>query len=84
MTFETALNELPEGTGFDSFAHKTPEDLAWVCLHELDMHSEGECRIPLTLRKKYYAFCLKWGNDYIKEESKDAYEQGLTQKNFAY
>jgi hypothetical protein len=61
MTFEKALNALPEGTGFDAYSHKTIEDLCWVCLHELDLHAEAEYFVPLALRKKYLLFIRKHG-----------------------
>ncbi len=44
--------------------HKTPSDLAWSMLHELDLHAEGEeneLDTPAKVRraKKYIA---KWEN----------------------
>jgi len=59
--FEAALKKLPAGTGFDPFAHKTVEDLCWICLHELDMHAEAENFASMALRKKYLAFCQLYG-----------------------
>ena len=53
MTFQKALDKLPEGTGFDAYSHKTVQDLCWICLHELDLHAEGEYFVPMALRKKY-------------------------------
>ena len=61
MTFEKALNELPDETGFDSFSHKTIEDLCYLCLHELDLHAEQEYWHPVAVRKKLLAFCKKYG-----------------------
>jgi len=55
-TFEKALDKLPDGTGFDAYSHKTVQDLCWICLHELDLHAEGEYFVPMALRKKYLAF----------------------------
>ena len=40
MNFDKALNALPDGTGYDHTAHKTIEDLCYLCLHELDMVAE--------------------------------------------
>ena len=74
MTFETALNKLPEGTGFDAYCHKTVEDLCWLCLHELDLHAEAEYFVPLALRKKYLAFNSKWG--FYGEESQAMFNAG--------
>lgn len=74
MTFEKALNELPSGTGFDAYAHKTVKDLCWICLHELDLHAEREYFVPVALRRKYLAFIRKWGF-YIKE-AEGAFAQG--------
>jgi hypothetical protein len=74
MDFETALNNLPDGTGFDSFAHKTVEDLCWLCLHELDMHAEGEYWHTAAQRKKYLNFCRKYG--YYAEEAQEEFELG--------
>lgn len=74
MTFETALNELPNDTGFDAFIHKTIQDLCWVCLHELDLHAEKEYFVPMMLRKKYLAFNRKWG--FFLEESQAMFEAG--------
>ena len=66
MTFEKALDELPNETGFDSFAHKTIEDLCYLFLHELDLHAEQEYWHPVALRKKFLSFCKKYGH-YAKE-----------------
>lgn len=79
MNFEKALKELPPNTGYDSFTHKDPEDLVWVCLHELDLHAEGEYKIALTLRKKYLKFIQKYGNDLHKSEAKKVFAIGLQQ-----
>ena len=61
MTFQKALDQLPDGTGFDAYSHKTIQDLCWICLHELDLHAEAEYFVPMALRKKYLAFNRKWG-----------------------
>jgi hypothetical protein len=66
QTFKKALNQLPDGTGFDSFVHKTVEDLCWICLHELDLHAEEEYFVPLALRRQYLSFIRK-NKFYVKE-----------------
>ena len=79
MSGEKALKDLPPNTGFDSFTHQTPDDLAYVCLHELDLHAEGEYKIALPLRKKYLKFIQKYGTPYQKAESQRVFDSGLTQ-----
>lgn len=66
MTFDQALNALPEGTGFDPMAHKTVADLCYLCLHELDLVAEREFWHPLAMRRKYLKFCEKQGH-YVDE-----------------
>ncbi len=81
--FATALNKLPSGTYFDPLAHKTVADLCFVCLHELDLHAEGEYFHPLAMRKKYLRFIEKHGH-YITE-GQAMYRLGLgkTKRDFA-
>jgi len=74
MTFETALNELPDVCGFDSFSHKTIEDLCYLCLHELDLHAEQEYWHPVAVRKKLLAFCKKHG--YYTSEAQSMFDAG--------
>jgi hypothetical protein len=74
MTFEKALNTLPDGTGFDAYAHKTIADLCWICLHELDLHAEGEYFVPLALRKKYLSFIRKYG--FYVSEAEQMFTEG--------
>ena len=74
MTFEAALNELPDGTGFDAHSHKTVADLCWLCLHELDLHAEAEYFVPMSLRKKYLAFNRKWG--FYGKEAQEMFDSG--------
>ena len=78
MTFEAALNQLPDGTGFDAFIHKTVADLCWLCLHELDLHAEAEYFVPMSLRKKYLAFNCKWG--FYCTESQAMFDAGKSIK----
>ena len=73
-TFQKALNKLPDGTGFDAYSHKTVEDLCWICLHELDLHAEGEHFVPMTLRKKYLAFNKKFG--FYVNEAQEMFNAG--------
>jgi len=79
MIFEKALRELPINTGYDFYAHKTIEDLSYVCLHELDLHAESEYKIALPLRKKYLKFIEKYGTPYQKTESQRVFNNGLNQ-----
>lgn len=74
MTFEKALNELPDVCGFDPYAHKTVEDLCWLCLHELDLHAEQEHWHTAAVRKKLLAFCKKYGH--FADKAKEAFAQG--------
>lgn len=77
--FDQALNDLPVDTGYDPFTHKTVDDLCYVCLHELDLHAEGEYKIKLPLRKQYYKFIQKYGSPYYKSESKRVFDSGMKQ-----
>jgi hypothetical protein len=74
--FEKALKELPDGTNFCHFSHKEISDLCYVCLHELDLHAEGEYFCTLPMRKKYLKFILKHGH--YTNEAKQVYAIGLT------
>jgi hypothetical protein len=75
QTFEQALKQLPEGTYYDEFCHKTIADLCFVCLHELDLHAEGEYFQPLAMRKKYLKFIEKFG--FHVEDARHVYNIGL-------
>ena len=83
-TFEQALKKLPSGTYYDDFAHKTIEALCFVCLHELDLHAEGEYFHPLAMRKKYMKFIETFG--FYVDEAKHVYKIGLgkTKSDFPY
>lgn len=74
MTFEKALSELPDAAGFDSFAHKTIQDLCWLCLHELDLHAEQEYWHPVAVRKKLLSFCKKYG--FYQDEAQQQFDLG--------
>ena len=83
-TFDQAVKELPDGTYFEPFEHKTIESLCFVCLHELDLHAEGEYYHPIAMRKKYLKFILKHGH--YTNEAQQVYKIGLgkTKADFAY
>ena len=83
-TFEQALKKLPSGTYYDHVAHKTIESLCFVCLHELDLHAEGEYFHPLAMRKKYMKFIETFG--FYVDEAKHVYKIGLgkTKSDFPY
>ena len=66
MTFDKALNDLPDVVWYESFHHKTIEVLCWLCLHELDLHAEQEYWHPVSTRKSLLAFCKKYGH-YLDE-----------------
>ena len=82
-SFEQALNALPDVCGFDSFSHKTIEDLCYLCLHELDLHAEQEYWHPVAVRKKLLAFCKKFGYYATQAEQMFAAGNGL-KKSDAY
>lgn len=84
MTYEKALKDFERVqhlTYFDSNEHKTIADLCYLCLHELDMHSEQEFWHPMADLKALFKFCQKWGPhstdglDYVAE-SKRQFEAG--------
>ena len=72
--FDKALNALPPSAGYDPAAHKTVEDLCWICLHELDLVAEEEYWLPLAERKKLLKFIVRFGKtckeDYTDEARK--------------
>jgi hypothetical protein len=78
MNFQTALNQLPDVAGFDPSAHKTIEDLCYICLFELDLHAEGEYWHPLAVRKQLLAFCKKYG--YYAKEAQKQFDAGRNLK----
>jgi len=82
--FEAAYKRLPEGTGFDSFAHKTVEDLCWICLHELDMHAEAENFVPMALRRQYLAFCKRYGFYSVEAEKQFEIGKSVKRKSDCY
>ena len=68
--FDKALKALPPTAGYDPFAHKTVEDLCWICLHELDLVAEEEYWLPLAERKKLLKFIVRFGKT-CKEDHTD-------------
>jgi hypothetical protein len=76
MDFNKALNALPDGTGYDSFTHKTVQDLCYLCLHELDLVAEREFWHPVSQRKKYLKFCVKHG--FYANEAQAMYQASLS------
>jgi len=74
MIFEKALSQLPDVCGYDSFSHKTIQDLCWLCLHELDLHAEQDYWHPVAVRKKLLAFCKKYGH--YAEEAQTQFTNG--------
>lgn len=62
--FENALNDfgaVAHLTYFEYGQHTTIEDLCYLCLHELDLHAEGEYWHPVKTRQALLRFCKKWG-----------------------
>ena len=84
MEFEAALKVLPEGTYYEPTVHITLADLCFVCLHELDLHAEGEYFHPLAMRKKYLNFIMKCGH--YMAEAEHVYKLGLgkTKRDFPH
>jgi len=70
--FQKALNKLPSSAGFDSFAHKTIDDLCYICLHELDLVAEREYWHPISERKKLLKFIETFGNSCEKDYTEEA------------
>lgn len=73
-------------TYFEHSQHTSIADLCYLCLHELDLHAEGEYWHPAASRKALLNFCQKWGPfanetglDYVAE-SKLQFELGRDKK----
>lgn len=56
-------------TYYEVSEHKTADDLCYLCLHELDLHAEGEYWHPIGVRKALLNFIKKYGSDYYKNEA---------------
>jgi hypothetical protein len=65
-------------TYFEPGQHTEIYDLCFLCLHELDLHAEGEYWHPIALRKKLLAFCKKWG--YYANEAQQQFDLGKSAK----
>ena len=74
--FESSVIHL---TYFEYREHTTIADLCHLCLHELDLHAEGEYWHPIKERKALLKFCQKWGPhaegtmDYATESQRQFY-----------
>lgn len=73
-------------TYFEFREHTTITDLCHLCLHELDLHAEGEYWHPIKERRALLKFCQKWGAhvpddglNYITESQKQ-FDIGLPLK----
>lgn len=89
--YEQALKDF-EGsvihlTYFEYREHTTIDDLCYLCLHELDLHAEGEYWHPIKERKALLKFCQKWGPhaeaegkiDYVAESQRQ-FDLGKSKK----
>lgn len=89
MTYDQALKDfrpVAHLTYFEYREHTTIEDLCYLCLHELDLHADGEYWHPAQVRKALLKFCQKWGPhtnnpglDYA-EEARKQYALGSSKK----
>lgn len=66
-SFEIALKELPPDVDLDVH-HKSVEDLCWLCLHELDLHVEGEYKHSKQNVTAYKRFIKKFGDEFFQNE----------------
>jgi hypothetical protein len=73
-------------TYFEPTEHTRICDLCYLCLHELDLHAEGEYWHPIKERKALLKFCQKWGKyadeaglDYVAE-SQQQFDAGRNAK----
>lgn len=63
------FNKVGHFTYFDPMVHSTADDMTFVCLHELDLHAEGEYWHPIKIRRDLLKFIQKHGSDYHKSEA---------------
>jgi hypothetical protein len=63
-------------TYFDPMVHKSADDMCYVCLHELDLHAEGEYWHPVKVRRDLLNFIKKHGSDYHKKEAQRQFDLG--------
>lgn len=76
-SFDAALKDFSKVehvTYFEPGEHTEISDLCFLCLHELDLHAEGEYWHPIVLRKKLLAFCKKW--NYYANEAQQQFDLG--------
>jgi len=88
MTYENALKDFMKVahlTYFEFREHTKISDLCYLCLHELDLHAEGEYWHPASVRRMLLRFLQTWGAyaedgiDYVAE-SKRQFEAGKGRK----
>ena len=88
--YEQALKDFSAVQGltyFEYSEHTTIDDLCYLCLHELDLHAEGEYWHPIKERKALLKFCQKWGPhaeaegkiDYVSESQRQ-FDAGKSKK----
>ena len=63
-------------TYFDPMCHSTIEDMCFVCLHELDLHAEGEYWHPSRICRDLLAFITEHGSQNHKAEALRQYNIG--------
>ena len=64
MSYQKALEDFGKVsslTYFEPSQHTKIADLCYLCLHELDLHAEGEYWHPAAVRQALLKFCQKWG-----------------------
>jgi len=63
-------------TYFDPMVHSTVDDMCFVCLHELDLHAEGEYWHPIKVRRDLLNFISKHGSNHHKSEALRQFTNG--------
>jgi hypothetical protein len=63
------FSKVSHHTYYDPMVHSTTDDMCFVCLHELDLHAEGEYWHPIKVRRDLLKFITKHGTDYHKNEA---------------
>jgi hypothetical protein len=65
LTFAQLVDRMPAALGgLDPLSHKTPDDLAWMARHEIDLYEEGEesdIGSAADLRRAYLALVVANG-----------------------
>lgn len=64
-------------TYFEPTVHVTADDLCFLCLHELDLHAEGEYWHPAQVRRDLLNFIKKHGSEYYKSEALRQFNLGI-------